>query len=110
VGQTAHQQPSQLRPCNKVCPTAVSPQGRPGSIALKQSCLSVLRKEAHPAGQQHQQLWELGLVSRLSGGSSIGCPHHRLAGCDRTPEAMEATLLRAQGQKPTSNGGAKRWQ
>ena len=66
--------------------------------ALKQSCLSVLRKKLIQPGSSTQQLWELGLVSRLLADPSIGARTTGLLAVVETPEAMEAYLLRAQGQ------------
>ena len=72
---------------------------RPGQLdVFKQSLLAVLHKELFAPGSTGEQLWDLGLVSRLlSDGSITG----RLAGLlalIETPEAMEGYLLRAQGQ------------
>jgi hypothetical protein len=68
---------------------------RPGQLdALKQSLLGVLRQELFAAGSTGEQLWEHGLVSRLLADGSLG----GLLALIETPEAMEAYLLRGQGQ------------
>jgi hypothetical protein len=72
---------------------------RPGQLdALKQSLLAVLRQELFAAGSPGEQLWEHGLVSRLLADASIGARTTGLLALIETPEAMEAYLLRAQGQ------------
>ena len=72
---------------------------RPGQLdALKQSLLAVLRRELFAAGSAGEQLWEHGLVSRLFADGSIGARTTALLALIQTPEAMEAYLLRAQGQ------------
>ena len=72
---------------------------RPGQLdALKQSLLAVLRQELFAAGSTGEQLWEHGLVSRLLADPSISARTTGLLALIETPEAMEAYLLRAQGQ------------
>jgi hypothetical protein len=72
---------------------------RPGQLeALKQSLLGVLRQELFAAGSPGEQLWEHGLVSRLLADPSIGARSTGLLALIQTPQAMEAYLLRAQGQ------------
>jgi hypothetical protein len=72
---------------------------RPGQLdALKQSLLGVLRQELFAAGSAGEQLWEHGLVSRLLADASIGARTTGLLALIETPEALEAYLLRSQGQ------------
>jgi hypothetical protein len=72
---------------------------RPGQLdALKQSLLEVLHRELFAAGSAGEQLWEHGLVSRLLADASIGARTTGLLTLIETPEALEAYLLRAQGQ------------
>ncbi|MFN5163466.1 MAG: DUF4236 domain-containing protein [Cyanobacteriota bacterium] len=72
---------------------------RPGQLdALKQSLLAVLRQELFAPGSTGEQLWEHGLVSRLLADASIGARTTGLLALIETPEALEAYLLRAQGQ------------
>jgi hypothetical protein len=72
---------------------------RPGQLdALKQSLLAVLRQELFAAGSAGEQLWEHGLVSRLLADGSLGARTTGLLALIETPEAMEAYLLRGQGQ------------
>ncbi|MDM7954704.1 MAG: hypothetical protein QUV07_16010, partial [Cyanobium sp. CZS 25K] len=72
---------------------------RPGQLdALKQSLLAVLRQELFAPGSTGEQLWEHGLVSRLLADRSIGARTTGLLALIETPEAIEANLLRAQGQ------------
>jgi hypothetical protein len=66
--------------------------------ALKQSLLAVLRQELFAPGSTGEQLWEQGLVSRLLADGSLGARTTGLLTLIETPEAMEAYLLRAQGQ------------
>ncbi|MCP9824905.1 DUF4236 domain-containing protein [Synechococcus sp. EJ6-Ellesmere] len=78
---------------------------RPGQLeSLKHKLLEVLHQQLFSPGSAGRQLWELGLVSRLLSGGSLGArtADHFLAVIE-TPEAMEAYLLRAQSQ-----GDAKR--
>jgi hypothetical protein len=49
-------------------------------------------------GSTGEQLWEYGLVSRLLADGSLGAKAAGLLALIETPEAMEAYLLRAQGQ------------
>ncbi len=72
---------------------------RPGQLdALKQSLLAVLRQELFAPGSTGEQLWEHGLVSRLLADSSLSARTTGLLALVETPEAMEAYLLRSQGQ------------
>jgi hypothetical protein len=72
---------------------------RPGQLdALKQSLLAVLRKELFAPGSTGEQLWDLGLVSRLLSDGSISGRLAGLLALIETPEAMESYVLRAQGQ------------
>ncbi len=72
---------------------------RPGQLdALKQSLLAVLRQELFAAGSAGEHLWEQGLISRLLADASIGARTTGLLALIETPGAMEAYLLRAQGQ------------
>ena len=72
---------------------------RPGQLdALKQSLLAVLRQELFAAGSTGEQLWEQGSVSRLLANGSLPARTKGLLALIETPEAMEAYLLRAQGQ------------
>ena len=66
--------------------------------ALKQSLLAVLRKELFAPGSTGEQLWDLGLVSRLLSDGSISGRLAGLLALIETPEAMEGYVLRAQGQ------------
>jgi hypothetical protein len=72
---------------------------KPGQLdALKQGCLTMLREQLLQRGSSTQQLWELGLVSCLLADPAIGDRTTGLLAVIETPEAMEAYLLRAQGQ------------
>jgi len=72
---------------------------RPGQLdALKQSLLAVLRRELFAPGSTGKRLWEHGLVSRLLADGSLSARTAGLLTLVETPEAMEAYLLRAQGQ------------
>jgi hypothetical protein len=72
---------------------------RPGQLdAFKQSLLAVLRKELFAPGSTGEQLWDLGLVSRLLAAGSLAARTAGLLAVIETPEAMEAYVLRAQGQ------------
>jgi hypothetical protein len=66
--------------------------------AIKQSLLAVLRKELFAPGSTGEQLWDLGLVSRLLAAGSLAARTAGLLALIETPEAMEAYVLRAQGQ------------
>jgi hypothetical protein len=72
---------------------------KPGQLdALKQQLLEVLRQELFAPGSAGALLWENASVSRLL---AAGCLAARTAGLlalIETPEAMEAYVLRAQGQ------------
>jgi len=72
---------------------------RPGQLdALKQQLLEVLRQELFAPGSTGEQLWDLGLVSRLLAAGSLAARTAGLLALIETPEAMEGYLLRAQGQ------------
>ena len=72
---------------------------RPGQLdALKQSLLEVLHRELFAPGSTGEQLWEHGLVSQLLADGSLSARTAGLLTLVETPEAMEAYLLRAQGQ------------
>jgi hypothetical protein len=72
---------------------------RPGQLdAFKQSLLAVLHKELFVPGSTAEQLWDLGLVSRLLADGSLSLRTAGLLALTETPEAMEGYLLRAQGQ------------
>ena len=60
--------------------------------------LEVLRQELLATGSTGEQLWDLGLVSRLLAGGSLTARTAGLLAVIETPEAMEAYVLRAQGQ------------
>ena len=66
--------------------------------AIKQSLLAVLRKELFAPGSTGEQLWDLGLVSRLLAAGSLAARTAGLLALIETPEAMEGYVLRAQGQ------------
>ncbi|MFY8148615.1 MAG: DUF4236 domain-containing protein [Prochlorococcaceae cyanobacterium] len=72
---------------------------RPGQLdVLKRSLLRVLRQKLFTPGSAGEQLWEHGLVSRLLADGSLPARTSGLLALIETPEAMEAYLLRAQGQ------------
>ena len=72
---------------------------RPGQLdAFKQSLLAVLHKELFAPGSTGEQLWDLGLVSRLLAAGSLAARTAGLLTVIETPEAMDAYVLRAQGQ------------
>ncbi|MCT0203825.1 DUF4236 domain-containing protein [Synechococcus sp. CS-602] len=72
---------------------------RPGQLdVLKQSCLNALHQQLFQPGGMGANLWELNLVSRLLNDPAIGARISGLLAVIETPEAMEAYLLRAQGQ------------
>ena len=58
----------------------------------------MLRQKLFAAGSAGEQLWEHDLVSRLLADASIGARTTGLLALIETPEAMEAYLLRTQGQ------------
>lgn len=66
--------------------------------ALKQDLLALLHRQLFSPGSAGQQLWELGLVSRLLADGSLGARTAGLLAVIETPEALEGYLLRAQGQ------------
>jgi hypothetical protein len=66
--------------------------------ALKQTLLSVLHQDLFSPGSPGEQLWDQGLVSRLLANGSLPARTTGLLALIETPEAMEAYLLRAQGQ------------
>ena len=81
---------------------------RPGQLdALKQSLLAVLRKELFAPGSTGEQLWDLGLVSRLLSDGSISGRLAGLLALIETPEAMESYVLRAQGQDDAKRRGQR---
>ena len=65
---------------------------------LKAELLAVLHQQLFSPGSTGQQLWELGLVSRLLADGSLGARPTGLLAVIETPEALEGYLLRAQGQ------------
>jgi len=72
---------------------------RPGQLeSLKTELLAVLHQQLFSPGSTSQQLWELGLVSRLLADGSLGARTAGLLALIETPEAMEGYVLRAQGQ------------
>lgn len=72
---------------------------RPGQLdALKQQILTVLHQDLFYQGSTGKQLWEHGLVSRLLADGSLGARTAGLLALIETAEAMEAYMLRAQGQ------------
>jgi hypothetical protein len=72
---------------------------RPGQLeSLKAELLAVLHQQLFSPGSTGQQLWELGLVSRLLADGSLGARPRGLLAVIETPEALEGYLLRAQGQ------------
>ncbi|WP_094555389.1 DUF4236 domain-containing protein [Synechococcus sp. 1G10] len=72
---------------------------RPGQLdALKQSLLAVLRQKLFAPGSTGDQLWDYGLVSRLLADGPLGARTTGLLALIETPEAMEAYVLRSQGQ------------
>jgi hypothetical protein len=72
---------------------------RPGQLdALKQQLLEVLRQELFAPDSTGEQLWDHGLVSRLLADGSLAARTSGLLALIETPEAMEAYVLRAQGQ------------
>jgi hypothetical protein len=72
---------------------------RPGQLEnLKTELLAVLHQQLFAPGSTGQQLWELGLVSRLLADGSLGARPTGLLALIETPEAMEGYVLRAQGQ------------
>ena len=66
--------------------------------SLKTELLAVLHQQLFAPGSTGQQLWELGLVSRLLADGSLGARPTGLLAVIETPEALEGYLLRAQGQ------------
>jgi hypothetical protein len=60
--------------------------------------LEVLHRELFAPGSTGEQLWEHGLVSRLLADGSLGARTAGLLSLIETAEAMEAYLLRSQGQ------------
>ena len=72
---------------------------RPGQLdALKQQLLEVLRQELFAPSSTGEQLWDLGLVSRLLADGSLAARTAGLLAVIETPEAMEGYVLRAQWQ------------
>lgn len=84
------------------CPAAGLPNSRrlrPGQLnTLKQSLLAVLEEQLFSPGSVGRVLWEHALVSRLLADGSLGARTAGLLAVIETPEAMEAYLLRGQGQ------------
>jgi hypothetical protein len=66
--------------------------------SLKAELLAVLHQQLFSPGSTGQQLWKLGLVSRLLADGSLGVRPTGLLAVIETPEAMQAYLLRAQSQ------------
>ena len=66
--------------------------------SLKTELLAVLHQQLFASGSTGQQLWELGLVSRLLADGSLGARPTGLLAVIETPEALQGYLLRAQGQ------------
>ncbi len=66
--------------------------------SLKAELLAVLQQQLFSPGSTGQQLWELGLVSRLLADGSLGARPTGLLAVIETPEALEGYLLRAQSQ------------
>jgi len=60
--------------------------------------LAVLHKDLFSPGSPGDQLWDQGLVSLLLANGSLPARTTALLALIETPEAMEAYLLRAQGQ------------
>ncbi|MCT0232977.1 MULTISPECIES: hypothetical protein [unclassified Synechococcus] len=58
----------------------------------------MLHQQLFQPGGTGAQLWELSLVSRLLNDPAIGDRTSGLLAVIETPEAMEAYLLRSQGQ------------
>jgi hypothetical protein len=79
------------------CPTAAA-CGPFSSKVSKLNCWQCCISSFFPPGSTGQQLWELGLVSRLLPDGSLGARTTGLLAVIETPEALEAYLLRAQGQ------------
>jgi len=85
---------------------ASAAQGLPNSRRLrsgqlerfKTELLAVLHRQLFSADSTGQQLWELGLVSRLLADASLGARPSGLLALIETPEALEAYLLRARSQ------------
>jgi hypothetical protein len=72
---------------------------RPGQLdALKQQLLEVLRQELFAPGSAGALLWDNASVSRLLADGSLSARTAGLLALIETPEAMEAYVLRAQGQ------------
>lgn len=66
--------------------------------SLKGELLAVLHQQLFLFCSPGQQLWKLGLVSRLLATGSLGVRSAGLQTVIETPGAMESYLLRAQGQ------------
>ena len=66
--------------------------------ALKQTLLAVLHQDLFSPGSPGEKLWDQGLVSCLLANGSLPARTTGLLALIETPEAMEAYLLRAQGQ------------
>jgi hypothetical protein len=87
---------------NPVAPAAGLPNSRrlrSGQLdALKQTLLAVLHQDLFSPGSPGEQLWDQGLVSRLLANGSLPARTKGLLTLIETPEAMEAYLIRSQGQ------------
>jgi hypothetical protein len=87
---------------NSAGPPAGLPNSRrllPGQLdAFKQSLLEVLQQDLFAPGSPGALLWDHGLVSRLLADGSLPARTSGLLALIETPEAMEAYVLRAQGQ------------
>ena len=87
---------------NPVAPAAGLPNSRrlrSGQLdALKQTLLAFLHQDLFSPGSPGEQLWDQGLVGRLLANGSLPARTTGLLALIETPEAMEAYLLRAQGQ------------
>jgi hypothetical protein len=66
--------------------------------ALKQTLLAVLHQDLFSPGSPGERLWDQGLISRLLAHGSLPARTTGLLALIKTPEAMEAYLLSAQGQ------------
>ena len=66
--------------------------------ALKQMLLAVLNQDLYSPGSPGEQIWDQGMVGRLLANGSLPARTKGLLALIETPEAMEAYLLRTQGQ------------
>jgi len=67
-------------------------------LTLGRSFWSAQQQDLFSPGSPGEQLWEQGLVSRLLAIGSLPARTKALLALIETPEAMEAYLVRAQGQ------------